>query len=170
MSERTSKIRRFAIVALAAVIVSPFVVAYLSLTPRRYSLLDSRLGESAWQPTNLLAILSWEYRADGHIPLGLGHPDFFDFQHQAFLRLLDIQRAQFGHGAPNRATGGTYIDHSFANVTGRTNSQVVVIAAGTLKPVHFDGSSIHGPVSYWQMERFIFASSGQLLSRESYTQ
>ena len=169
MNERTSNIRRLANAAVGAVIVTSAVVAYLVLTPHRYPLLDSRLGASAWQPTNLLAILSWEYGTDGQNPLGLGHPDFFEFRHQALLRLLDIQRSQFGHSPPRRTTGGTLINHSFAHATEHSNSRVVVIATGTLKPVHFDDSSVHGPNPYWQMERFTFGSSGQLLSRESYT-
>lgn len=168
MSERTSNIRRFTLTAVAAIIVASAVAAHFLLTPLRYPLLDSRLGASAWQRTNLLAILSWEYRADGQNPHGLGHPDFFDFQHKALLRLLDIQRSQFGNNAPRRATGGTFFDHSYTEVAERTNSRVVVIAAGTLEPVHFDGSSIHSPDPYWQLERLIFAASGQLPSRESY--
>ena len=145
-------------------------VSYFSLRPRSYPLLDSRLGASAWQPTNLVAILSWEYHTDHHNPFALGHPEFWHFQHQALLRLIDVQRTQFGHRAPPRATSGTYIDHSFAYLSERTNSRVVVLGTGTLKPVHFDRSSIHGPDPYWQMERFTFTLAGQLLSREGYTE
>jgi len=151
-------------------VLGALAVSYFSLRPWPYPLLDSRLGASAWQPTNLIAILSWEYHADNQNPFGLGHPEFFDFQHQALLRLIDVQRAQFGHRAPRRATSGTYIDHSFAHVSERTNSRVVVLGTGTLKAVHFDRSSVHGPDPYWQMERFTFTLDGQLLSRESYTQ
>jgi hypothetical protein len=170
MNERTSNIRQLAIMAVVAVIVAFAVPACFSLTPRRYPALDSRLGASAWQATNLLVVLSWEYRDDGQNPLGLGFPDFFDFQHLALLRLLDIQRSQFGHSAPRRATGGDFIDHSYVHIIERTKSRVVVIATGTLKPVHFDRSGVDGPAPYWQMERFTFASSGQLLSRESFTE
>ncbi len=145
-------------------------ICYQLLAPRRYPLLDSRLGASAWQPTNLLAILSWEYRDDGKNPLHLGRPDFFDFQHQALLRLLDIQKREFGLSGPSRATNGTYIDHSEVWVVGRTNSQIVVIATGTLKPVLFENRSIFDQDGYWQEEQFTFAPDGRLLSRESHTQ
>lgn len=131
-------------------------------------MLDSRLGKSAWQPTDLLAILSWEYHEKGANPFNLRYPDFFDFQHQALLRLLDLQGREFGPKAIPRAKNGTYIDHVVAQVSEHTNSGITVIGTGTLKPVHFEGRSIFDPDGYWQMERFTFASDGRLLSRESY--
>jgi hypothetical protein len=169
VNERTSKIRWLAVGGVIIVLVA-IGVSYFALRPRPYPLLDSRLGASAWQPTNLIEILSWEYHADNQNPFGLGHGEFSDFQHQALLRLIDVQGAQFGHRAPRGATSGTFIDHSFAHVSERTNSRVVVLGTGTLEPVHFERSSVHGSDPYWQMERFTFTLDGDLLSRESYTQ
>jgi len=167
MNEHASKIRRFAIASFIIGVVVATVLAYFSLTLPRYQILDSRLGASAWQPTNLVAILSWEYDRDGQNPLQLGYPDFFDFQHQALLRLLDIQHRQFGWRSLRRATNGAYIDHSGTYLIEHTDSQFIVIGTGTLKPVSVDRSPIDGAIPYWQMERFTFTSAGRLLSRES---
>lgn len=170
MSEPVPSLRRLTIVGLLMVMATSMAIAYLLLRPRRYPLLDSRLGASAWQPTNLLTVLAWEYHDKGTNPLSLGYPDFFDFQHQALLRLLDIQKREFGLSTAPRATNGTYIDHSGVWLVGRTNSQIIVIGTGTLKPVYFKHKSLFDQEGYWQEEQFTFAPDGRLLSRESHTQ
>jgi hypothetical protein len=157
------------IVLVSAVMVAIGIYVMQNFSPR-YELLDSRLGESAWQPTKLLEVMSWEYKENSQNPFGLGHPDFFDFQHQALLRLIDIQRRHFGHSAPPRNKLGTYIDHCFVAMKERSASQIIIIGTATLKPCRYDNSSIHEPDPYWQMERLTFSPSGELLSRQPHTE
>lgn len=158
---------RTAVVALI-VVAAVLVGVFFARRPPRYDILDSRFGPSAWQPTKLLEVLSWPYHDNNQNPFDLGHPEFFDFQHQALLRLIDIQQEHFGHSAAPRNQDGTYIDHSFAHVIERTDSHIVVIGTATFKPCHYDNSSVHGPDPYWQMERLTFAHTGELLYRAAH--
>lgn len=141
---------------------------YFAHRSPRYGLLDAHLGASAWQPAALLDVLSWSCRDNNENPFGLGQPEFFDVQHQALLRLIDIQRHHFGRSTPPRNEHGTCIDHSFARVIERTDARIVVIGTATLRPRHYDKNSIHGPYPYWQMERLTFSPAGELLFREGH--
>ena len=134
----------------------------------RYELLDSRLGAEAWHPTKLLEVIRWDYHPENHNPFGLGYPNFFDFQHQALLRLLDIQGSAFGRVVPPRCATGVLIDHSSAIVEKWSDSDVVIVGTATLYPCLFESPNGRDTDGYWQMERFVFARTGQLLSRNAY--
>jgi hypothetical protein len=164
---KKTRLPTIVIVAVVIVLFGIFVVQNIS---PRYELLDSKMGDSAWQPTKLLEAISWEYKENRQNPYGLGHHEFSAFQHQALLRLIDIQRKQFGHSAPNRNKEGTYIDHCCAYIKERNASQIVVIGTATLNPCHNDNSSVHGPDPYWQMERLTFSPTGELLFRHAHTE
>lgn len=174
MSQTKNKLLRAALGTLIGRVLALVAIGLFALTclwvaqrPRECKLLDLHLGSSAWDPTALLIAMTWEYQPDNNNPHGLGHPDFFDVQHQALLRLLDLQKTAFGRAALSRCKDGTFVDSSFAKAISRTESEIVVLGTGTLEPCHYDYSSIHGPDPYWQVERFRFTPRGQLLGRES---
>jgi len=162
--------KRIAIATSLVVIISSAVVLYQLNAPPHYKLLESHFGSGSHEPTNLFEIMSWQFRSDGPNPHGLSLHEFSDIQHQALLQLLDIQRDLFRHPALPRATGGTYIDHTVAEIRERSDTRIIVIGTGSRKPVYYDRSSVHGPEPYFQLERFTFTSKGELISRESYNQ
>ena len=126
-------------------------------------LLDEKLGSQARSPGKLLEAISWKYDRDqSRNPHGLGHPEFFDLQHQALVRLLALQEDKFGIDIPDQITDTIRVDHSGAMLVSTTSSGVVIDGSSSTKPDEFDGP--HSD-PYYRWERFEFNSSGRFQRR-----
>jgi len=126
-------------------------------------LLDQTLGSHARDPAALIDVFSWRFK-DGPNPHGLVFPDFFDVQHQALIRLLDLQLPLFGSKVSPPAGSGLKIDHSYAVLRSRNDSVIVVEGTPTLRPTAWDLRPWEG---YWQAETLRLTPEGRLISREA---
>jgi len=103
VNERTSNIRRFTIIAVAAVIArlrwSPTLAS-----PRRYTCLTRASAHPLGSP-QICSLSFVEYRADGQSRTPW-LPDFFDFQHQALCACstFSVQSLVTAHLAAPRRT------------------------------------------------------------------
>jgi hypothetical protein len=141
------------------------ILLAIVLRPKPYALLERTLGGRSRDPKALLETLTWEYRGNGSNAYGLDHPAFFDVQHSALLRLLDLQKSRFNTSIPKSKTGGVRIDHSLVRVNSTNGSNLVILGTPTLKPVRY-----HRPEEgYWEMHFFEFTPEGRLVSRHACT-
>ncbi len=130
-------------------------------------LLDKTLGASARVPGELLKVLDWRYDRDSaKNPYGLGHPAFFDVQHQALVRLLALQRKEFRVEVPPQRTPTLQMDHSGARVDERVHGIITVSGSASVYPDWFDAHPWEG---YFFWETFTFDESGKLLIRAPYS-
>jgi hypothetical protein len=166
--EKETSIRLKLVRGLLLFAVATAIAVFLLRQPQYYDPLDYRLHSDAWRPTKLLDVLSWKYQPNGESPLHLNEREFYAIQHQALLRLLDLQPNQFHKAVPVPTSGGTLIDHAYARIDASGPDGIVVIGTGTLKSFQVD-DTLHGHEPYWQIERFVFASNGALISRQPFT-
>lgn len=151
-------------VAIAILLILGGVAAYL-LGPTRdgCALLDQNLRSEARSPEKLLEVIGWKYDVDtSRNPYGLGFPEFFDFQHQALVRLLSLQHETFGIDVPKQNTNTLRVDHSGAMLISSHSESIVIDGSSSLKPDDFDGP--HSD-PYYMWERFEFDRSGRFQRR-----
>ena len=153
------------LLALFGVALGANVVIFMVILPKPFALLDRTLGDRSRDPKALLESLTWKYNATGSNACGLGHPDFFDVQHLALLRLLELQRPRFKISVPKSATSATGIDHSFASVKATNGMNLVILGTPTLKPIRYDRPY----EGYWDMHYFEFTPEGRFVSRRACT-
>ena len=151
----------------AALVASLTVVVIVILFTRERDdgcgLLDQKLGADARSPTKLLSVLGWRYDRDStKNPHGLGHPEFFDIQHQALVRLLALQEDLFGKPAPPQHTETLLVDHAGASLISFENGVYLVDGSASIHPDEFDEPR---PGGYFRWERFRFGGEGRLLDR-----
>jgi hypothetical protein len=126
-------------------------------------LLDEKLGTESRSPAKLLEVIGWQYDRDqSKNPYGLVHPEFFDVQHQALVRLLALQADEFGIDVPEQITNTLRVDHSGAMLVKSDSTGVVINGSSSTKPDEFDGP--HSD-PYYRWERFEFDSSGRFQRR-----
>jgi hypothetical protein len=126
-------------------------------------ILDRTLGSDARSPKRLLEVLGWTYNEDASKnPHALGHPEFFDVQHQALVRLLALQEDRFGIVPDARHTSTLLVDHTGAKVVEVANGVHVVDGSASIYPNQFDEHPWEG---YFTWERFKFEQDGRLVER-----
>jgi hypothetical protein len=131
-------------------------------------LLDQKLGSEARSPEKLLEVIGWQYDRDqSKNPYGLGHPEFFDLQHKALVRLLALQDDAFGIDVPVQNPNTLKVDHSGAMLVSSNSEVVVIDGSSSMKPDEFNGP--HSD-PYYRWERFEFDRSGRFQRRAAMKQ
>ena len=126
-------------------------------------MLDRTLGSDARSPKRLLEVIGWGYNEDASKnPHGLGHPEFFDVQHQALVRLLALQEDRFGIVPESQHTSSLFVDHTGAKLVEAANGVYVVEGSASIYPDRFDEHPWEG---YFAWERFSFEQDGRLIER-----
>lgn len=164
---------------LAAALLFGAVVRVALLVPPRYPLLERTLGEKATNPGALLNVLAQQ--TDDKNPYGLEPHQWSDLQHQALLRLIDLQKPRFGVASVRPAVHGDGAESSFAHVetrTGKTGTvpgSIVVVGTQSREPDHWDKTyywfgfwPVHEE-GYYYMERFYLTPEDRLVKREPYS-
>ena len=146
---------------LAAIPILLVVAMYAFRSPR-YPLLDAALKHDASNPHALAEVLRWD------IPPGAfgGNHILFDVQHQALLRLLDLQEPVFRQRIPAAAEKCTGADSPGIlplnlNASGETFQ---IVGTPSLDP---DYQETEG--GYYSVEAFTFTEEGRLVSRRCVT-
>lgn len=126
-------------------------------------LLDRTLGKHAREPQALFDVLAWHFEG-GPNPYNLGLDQFCDVQHQALIRLLDLQGTVFHTSVAPPSSPCTGVDHTYAVERSRDTNLVVIEGTPTLRPTHWDRPW----EGYYDEETLEFAPDGRLLSRKAH--
>ena len=153
--------KRAAAIVIILILLAVAAFVLLRIGSDGCELLDRKLGVEARTATKLIEVIGWQYDRDqSKNPYGLGHPEFFDLQHQALVRLLALQQDEFGIHLPEQISHTLRVDHSGAMLVNSNSSRILIDGSSSTKPDVFDGSD-----SYYRWERFEFDSSGRFKGR-----
>ena len=126
--------------------------------------LERVLTVDANSPQILLTVFEWEYDSGASKnPYHLDRRTFYDVRHQALVRLLALQKKEFGTKAPPQSDHQYGIDHSGVSVLSVNKAgDYLIEGTGSIFPDHFGQHPWEG---YYHVEQFLFDSTGKLLDR-----